>query len=98
MKIFAQISNETGKIESMGGKEYLDIDIHVKNTVLACFTLRRGELPEEEGEGWVLYDHNDNPLFWIADTGKKQKGGEWCEAHGTERRFCPTDSDEDKYH
>lgn len=70
-KLYTSITNEAGKIHGLAGNEYLDIDIKVGNQLLTCFTLRRGEhpepMPESEGpaETWVLYDENDEPIYWL---------------------------------
>lgn len=69
MKIYARLENERGKIEGMGGNEYLDIDVMIGNTRLAALTIRRAEIPELEGaEGWVMFDADNQPLNWIIDT------------------------------
>ena len=66
-KLYAAITNESGKIKGMGGNEYLDIDISVSNTMLCGFTLRHtDELPDGES-GWALYDSGDEAIYWIAD-------------------------------
>ena len=76
MKLFASIENEKGKLRSMGGNEYLDIDIAIGNNALCSLTLRHtDELPEVEGSGWCIYDQNDQPLFWIEDDNTAQAKG-----------------------
>lgn len=82
MKLFAVIVNEKRKSRSIGGNEYLDIDLFVGNTSMAGFTLRRSDDLEGEGSGWGLYDHNEALLFWILDEQKK-KGK-------TQTSKCPT--------
>ena len=101
MKLYCSIENEKGKREGIGGNEYLDIDIRVGNTSLASLTLRHSdEIPDGHGSGWALFDNGDEPIYWVLDDKKKgeMQKGEWCKAHGTERQFCPTDTDEQKYH
>ena len=76
MKLYAQIVNEKGKVEGLGGNEYLDIDIKVGNLRLATFTLRWSDeihapASTRKESGWCLYDESDNPLCWIPAT----KGG-----------------------
>ncbi len=70
MKLYAEITNSKGR-KGAGSDEWLDIDVFVGNAKLASFTVRRGEIPENEGEGWVLYD-DDEPIYWIADKANKQ--------------------------
>ena len=91
MKLYAKLSNEKGKIEGLGANEYLDIDINVGYQQIASFTLRRCSTMVEDGmididrgevSGWVLYDNNDAPLYWIEDKGKKQKGEMKIGPHG----------------
>lgn len=67
MKIYARITNEKGKTDGMGADEYLDIDITIGNTILAKLTVRRGDIPEANKEGWILFDAWDEPLFWLED-------------------------------
>lgn len=57
MKLYARLENEKGKVDGMGGNEYLDIDITVRNEILARFTIR-----ENETGGFSVYDRNDNEL------------------------------------
>lgn len=64
-KLYAKITNEAGKTASKTGKDYLDIDVLVGHHRLASFTLRRGEIPEENEEGWILYDTDNQPIYWI---------------------------------
>lgn len=56
MKLYARLENEKGKIDGLGGNEYLDIDITVGNEVLAKLTVR------ETINGWGMFDEHDNAL------------------------------------
>lgn len=57
MKLYARLENEKGKIDGLGGNEYLDIGITVGNIVLVNLTIRQNE----NGE-YRLYDGNDNDI------------------------------------
>ena len=72
MKLYATIENEKGKSEGVGGNEYLDIDIKVKNKYLARFTVR-----EKENGDIGLFDEWDNEVA-VREQAKKQTG-EICE-------------------
>lgn len=66
MKLYAEVTNENGKTAGTGGNEWLDVDIKVGNQFIARFTLRwSDDLPETEGSGWILYDNNNEPIYWI---------------------------------
>lgn len=56
MKLYARLQNEKGKVDGMGGNEYLDIVITVGNEVIAKLTVR------ETMNGWGMFDENDNAL------------------------------------
>lgn len=43
MKLYARLENENGKIDGLGGNEYLDIDITVGNEIIEKLTVKRGE-------------------------------------------------------
>lgn len=87
MKLYATIENEKGKRESMGGNEYLEIDLRVGNQHSYSLTLRyTDELEEYEptlkGSGWVLVNEEDESMWGVEDNkGKKQKGEYHCEKH-----------------
>lgn len=70
MKLYARIENEAGKVDGMGGNEYLDIDITAGNKVIARLTVRDGH----------VYNENDNdigirhvPVDCMCRTAQKQK-------------------------
>lgn len=68
MKLFCSIENEKGKLKSMGGNEWLDIDIAVGNHAMTSLTLRRSDqLEDGSGSGWGLFDSDDNLITWLLD-------------------------------
>lgn len=64
MKLFIKMTNEKGKIVSIGGDEYIDLDISVGNTLLESLTLRP---IGDSRNGWGLYNSEDNPIAEVLD-------------------------------
>ena len=57
MKIYARIENESGKIDGMGGNEYLDIDITVGNQRMVSLTVRQDNFGH-----FRIYNENDTDV------------------------------------
>lgn len=53
-KLFTRIENEKGKVASLSGNEYLDIDIFIGNKRLVALTLK----PVSD-TNWGLYNEED---------------------------------------
>lgn len=68
MKMYAKITNESGKTAGKGSDEYLDIDISVGNERLAALTVRP---TDDYPAGYALYDADDEVVAFLAK-GKKQ--------------------------
>ncbi len=69
MKLYARIENEKGKVDGMGGNEYLDIDITVGNNRLMSLTVRASNVGGNDGYG--LFDDQDEQIAWIVTEKKK---------------------------
>src|SRR3990167_321703 len=83
MKYFIRIENEAGKVDGMGGNEYLDIDITAGNKVIARLTVR-----ENEHGTAAVYDEHDRdistrrvPVVCKCKNEKQKQTGE-CEHYG----------------
>lgn len=62
MKLYARIENEKGKVDGMGGNEYLDIDITAGNEVIGKLTVKKNS----EGE-FRIYNENDDDISKATD-------------------------------